>query len=75
MLTAVLHIVTLRMLDILFKCETSRICLVVADPYNIMSASIQVLSISLDLDEFQITYKAQIYLGATFGPDTGNGFK
>ena len=38
-----------------------------------MSASIQVLSISLDLDKFQITCKAQTYHNGSFGPDTGYG--
>ena len=37
-----------------------------------MLASIQVLSISLDLDKFQ---KTQTYHSGSFGPDNGYGFK
>ena len=40
-----------------------------------MSASIQVLLISLDFDQFQITRKAQNYYSGSFVPDTGTGFK
>ena len=37
-----------------------------------MSALIQFLSISLDLDKFQITCKAGTYHSGSFGPNTGN---
>ena len=44
-----------------------------ADPY--ISASIKVLSISLDFNKFQKTHKAQTYNIGSFGHDTDYGFK